>query len=87
MTWQHALSIALAVAAANLTFQYLARFRAWKAKRTEIPAYRNWRGEYVPDLHFIRMKRAFIASWVVFVLVSAVWGYFIIMDASGQRPY
>lgn len=84
MTWQHALSIALAVAAANLTFQYLARFRAWKAKRTEIPAYRNWHGDYVPDLHFIRMKRALIASWVIFLVLGAVVSFYALTN---YRPY
>jgi len=75
VTTGYFLSIVFGTALANLARVYLAQFRAWKAARTEIPAYRDWRGRYVPDLHFIRIKRAIIWAWVFAALAGVVFGY------------
>lgn len=70
MTWERVLSIALAVALANLVRAYLTKYKAWKAARTVIPAHQNWRGDYVPDLWLKRMERAVIWAWVLVTIAA-----------------
>lgn len=70
MTLSRMLSLALAAALANLIRAYWSKWKAHKAARTEIPAYRNWRGEYVPDLHLLRARRMVIAAWVAFAVFA-----------------
>ncbi|WP_203309758.1 hypothetical protein [Sphingomonas beigongshangi] len=76
MTWTTAFVIAFSVCAGNLLFGLYDRWRAKLNKRVEIPAYRNWRGVYVPDLHLIRAKRAGIAAYIIGFIVIMALSYF-----------
>lgn len=76
VNWNNILAITLTVALVNLWRAYREKRRAQLAARTEIPAYRNWRGEYVPDLWRIRARRAAIASYVMMMLSLPFVGYF-----------
>lgn len=70
MNWNNILAITLTVALVNLWRAYREKRRAQLAARTEIPAYRNWRGEYVPDLWRIRARRSVVAAWVLLTLAA-----------------
>jgi polyferredoxin len=46
----------------------------WKAGRKEIPAYRDWRGRWVTDLHLIRLKRLYYFLWLgVLPVIGYLW--------------
>lgn len=80
MTWQRALGIVLAVAIYNLWRVYRVKRQAKLDARTDIPVYRNWRGEYVPDLHLIRLRRAVIWAWVLFFVAGFPLGYVLLTN-------
>lgn len=51
--------------AAAFVMPAIDRYRAWKNGPREIVARRNWRGQYIPDLTFIRIERAFWSFWIL----------------------
>lgn len=83
MTWHSIFSIMGAVILANLIKVWRDHVKDKRAARTEIPAYRNWRGEYVPDLHLIRARRLAIVAFIMFAIGIIVLAIFL-LDA--QRP-
>lgn len=68
-------ALVLGTALANLARVYYARHKARLAARTVIPAQRNWRGEYVPDLHLTRLKRSILAAWVAVTIAAFLYSY------------
>ena len=79
-------SIACSVILAHVLLHYLGRYKRWKDSRTEIPAYRNWRGVYVPDLKIKRIERAVIVTVVFAVLFCAVAGYVFVTNYVHPNP-
>lgn len=76
MKWETAFVITFSIIGSNILFGFYDRWRAKLDRRTEIPAYRNWRGVYVPDLHLIRAKRAAIAAYIIGFIVIMALSYF-----------
>lgn len=78
MRWETSFVIAVSVIVGNILFRLYDRWRAKLDRRTEIPAYRNWRGVYVPDLILIRAKRAAIAAYIIgFIIIMALSYFFL----------
>jgi len=79
MSWSRLLSLTLGIALAGVIRYYWARYQTWKAARTEIPAYRNWRGHYVPDLMVKRFQQV---GWAFFaaVLMFGMFSGYVIMS-------
>lgn len=69
------LALVLGTALANLLRVFYARHQARLASRPVIPAQRNWRGEYVPDLHLLRIRRALIIAFSAAMIAAFLYSY------------
>lgn len=79
-------SIACSVILAHVLLHYLGRYKRWKDSRTEILAYRNWRGVYVPDLKLKRVERAVIWFVILTFVIGAVLSYLFVTNYVHPNP-